>query len=141
MEGIDIANRRLHCLLELIAQAAAGLLNFFCGDFQRTDFGFIKLRAVFTQRAITVGFDVVQNLGHRTGDAVGGGDGRAHQQRLLLFGATAIPVNQGIEAHGDYSIIFSIGSTRIELAPRDFSFSMVSQNRVSLLTMCIATRC
>ncbi|MNL41583.1 hypothetical protein D3C87_1639990 [compost metagenome] len=41
----------------------------------------------------------------------------------------------------NYSIIFSIGSTRMELAPRAFSFSMVSQNRVSLLTMCIATRC
>ena len=44
-------------------------------------------------------------------------------------------------ADAAYSIIFSIGSTRIELAPSAFSFSIVSQNRVSLLTMCIATRC
>ena len=50
-----------------------------------------------------------------------------------------IPVDDCVKAHGRYSIIFSIGSTRMELAPSAFSFSMVSQNRVSLLTMCIAT--
>ena len=38
-----------------------------------------------------------------------------------------------------YSIIFSMGSTRMELAPRALSCSMVSQNRVSLDTTCRAT--
>ena len=41
------------------------------------DGGFIKLRAVFAQRRVAVGFDVIQDLRHRFTDAVGGGNRRA----------------------------------------------------------------
>ena len=39
--------------------------------------GFIKLRAVFAQRRIAIGFDVIEDLRHRFTDAVGGGNRRA----------------------------------------------------------------
>ncbi len=141
MEGVDVVDRHRHRLLNVIAQAVTGVRDFLLAHLQRTDFGFVEFGAVFPQGIVATGFHIVQNLSHGTGNAFGGRDSRAHQQVALLFRATGVPVDNGVKGHGGYSIIFSIGNTRIELAPSAFSFSMVSQNRVSLLTICIATRC
>ncbi len=141
MEGIDVLHRHGHRLLDLVPQAGTGVGNLLRGDLQRADLGFIKFSAVLAQGIVAARFNVVEDLHHRAGDALRGRDSRAHQQIALLLRGTAVPVDNGIKAHGHYSIIFSIGSTRIELAPSAFSFSIVSQKSVSLLTMCIATRC
>ncbi|MNS64292.1 hypothetical protein D3C72_974130 [compost metagenome] len=157
VEGVDVFDRHGHRLFDVIAKTVAGVINFLRRHFQRTDVGFVKPGAVFTQCVVAAGFHVIQDFRHGAGNAVRSRNGRARQQFTLLFSAAGIPVDDCIKAHitfllpdartltghcsRNYSIIFSIGSTRMELAPRAFSFSMVSQNRVSLLTICIATRC
>jgi len=78
VEGLDIADCDRHGLFQLIAEASAGSGNFFFADLQRFDVGFIKLCAVFAQRRVAIGFDVIKNVRHRTGDAVGGRNRRAH---------------------------------------------------------------
>jgi hypothetical protein len=78
VEGLDIADRDRHGLFQLIAEARAGSGNLFFADLQRFDVGFIKLCAVFAQRRVAIVFDVIKNVRHRAGDAVGGRNRRAH---------------------------------------------------------------
>jgi hypothetical protein len=59
VEGLDVFHRHRHRLLDVVAEAGAGIGNFLLGDLQR-DVGFIKLRAVFAQRRIAIGFDVIR---------------------------------------------------------------------------------
>jgi hypothetical protein len=76
VEGLDIADRDRHRLLQLIAEARAGGGNLFFADLQRFDVGFIKLCAVFAQRRVAIVLTLSRMSA--TGDAVGGGNRRAH---------------------------------------------------------------
>lgn len=140
MESINITHRCLHSLFQFVAQATTGLLDFFLGDAQRADLGFIKLRAVFTQRPVAVIFDVLRisatvRLMLSEAEIAGRISSSRCCSGLQLFQSIRVLKLMAITPSS------SIGSTRIELAPSAFSFSIVSQNRVSLLTMCMATRC
>ena len=77
VEGLDVFHRHRHRLLQLVAEAFTGGGDLGLAHLQRGDGGFIKLRAVFAQRRVAVGFDVIEDLRHRFTDAVGGGNRRA----------------------------------------------------------------
>ncbi len=124
-----------------VAQATTGLLDFFLGDAQRADLGFIKLRAVFTQRPVAVIFDVLKDLGHRTADAFRGGKvaGRISSSRCC----SGLQLFQSIRVLK----LMAITPSSSQLAAPELSWHRALsvfpsfQNRVSLLTMCMATRC
>jgi hypothetical protein len=60
VEGLDVFHRHRHRLLQLVAEALAGGGDLRLAHLQRGDGGFIKLRAVFAQRRVAVGFDVIR---------------------------------------------------------------------------------
>ncbi|MNV17151.1 hypothetical protein D3C71_1079340 [compost metagenome] len=70
MEGVDIFHRHGHRLFDVVAQTFARVVDFLSRHLQCADLSVIKLCAVFAQRFITTGFNVIQDLRHSAGNAL-----------------------------------------------------------------------
>lgn len=128
MEGLDVFHRHRHRLLQLIAEALAGGGDLRLAHLQRGDGGFIKLRAVFAQRRVAVGFDVIQisvtvllmlseaEIAGRVKSCCCWSALQPFQSMIVLKLMIVFPCVSR-DRLADYSIIFSIGSTRMSWRP------------------------
>ena len=138
MELLDIGRGRLQGGNEVFGQTGDRSVDFFGRDLEVLHLGAVELSAEFTKSLVAAFAHGLENaLDHRP-DSVARHHGRTAENFLALRFAERIPFDDIVEVerrHFDYSIIFSIGRTRIELAPSALSCSIVSQKRLSLLTM------
>ena len=138
VELLDVGGGRLQSGHEVLGQTCDGGVDLLGRDPEVLHLGAVELRGEFAKGLVTALAHGLENALDHGLDAVARHHGGASENLLALRFIERAPFDHVVEVelrHLDYSIIFSIGRTRIELAPSALSSSIVSQKRLSLLTM------